>query len=89
MENFSPEWVILDIAAMTQSFGEAAQKLQDAVLGYLEVALIGDPPNGLAPRPSPLSRRIMWHALCLISAFRDHKRRFRVYDFQVPANCYS
>ncbi|MBV8553165.1 MAG: hypothetical protein JOY54_17850 [Acidobacteriaceae bacterium] len=58
--SYLAECIDLNLIAQGKSPAKAQESLENAINGYLRVALSGDP-TGLVPRPSPLSRRALYH----------------------------
>jgi hypothetical protein len=61
---FEAECIDLNLFIKAKSMNKAVNSLNDAIQGYLEVALGGDV-TGLVPRPSPLPRRLFYHWVSL------------------------
>ena len=54
------ECIDLDLMVKAKSMKQATDSLNEAIRGYLTVACEGDV-KGLIPRPSPISRRAVYH----------------------------
>lgn len=87
------ECIDLDIRVEETSLDRAVRSLNDAVEGYLSVALDGDR-SGLIPRRSPVSRRLLYHYRVLVSRLMEkllpRKRAGRLKQFELgrPSPCY-
>lgn len=81
---FVAECVDLNLIVRASSSDRAIEKLIEAMTGYLKVACAGDY-TGLIPRPSPLSRRFLYHGFLLLAQF-SRRRRFRLFDSS-PRSC--
>jgi hypothetical protein len=86
------ECLDLDIIVEENTLHKAVSGLNDAVKGYLAVALEGDT-KGLVPRKSPLKRRLMYRyrvlAFCLLNGFKRERQARRLKLFDVgPSLCY-
>lgn len=81
------QWVAvcidLDLIVKADTPDVAARSLYEALAGYLKTVEEGDP-EGLIPRPSPLSHRLRYHWFCLKAAFATRRRNFRLIDY--PTN---
>lgn len=58
---YCAECVDLDLLSLGKTPEEAIARLQEAMLGYLQVAFEGPSTKGLVLRPSPLGHRIYYH----------------------------
>lgn len=67
--DFVAECIDLNLIAEGQTVEEAIGGLQEAVYGYVHVALDGDT-RGVLPRPSPLTRRLHYHCQRLWNKLR-------------------
>jgi hypothetical protein len=68
------ECIDLDLLAQGDTLEEAIGKLQESMVGYLELAFSGST-NGLVLRPSPLSHKIRYWAHRLKCRFASHASR--------------
>ena len=83
------ECIDLNLVAMASTPGDALRSLKSAIVGHLKVSLDGASNlekqtglvKGLIPRPSSWRRRLVYHMLCLLAAFRSAERGFRLYAF--------
>lgn len=57
---FVAECIDLNLMVKAKSMNKATESLREAIAGYLEVAREGDI-KGLIPRPSPISRKALYH----------------------------
>lgn len=82
--DYTAECIDLDLMVRGKNPHETLRSLRHAIVGYLNVALAGDP-VGLVPRPSPFSRRARYHFFALRAALsiRDAgaKRDFLLSDW--------
>ena len=83
--HYVAECIDLDLIAEGQTVEEAIGGLQEAVSGYVRVALGGDT-RGLLPRPSPLSHRIHYYCQRLWNKLNrkdsHHQKNFVVAEVQ-------
>jgi predicted RNase H-like HicB family nuclease len=83
--DYVAECIDLDLIAEGQTAEEAIGGLQEAVYGYVNVALDGDT-YGLLPRPSPLSHRLHYHCRRLWSKLKrrdnEHQKHFVIAEIQ-------
>jgi len=81
---YTAECIDLDLIVRGKNPHEALRSLRDAIMGYLNVALSGDP-AGLVPRPSPFSHRARYHVFALRAALgiggAGAKRSFLISDW--------
>ncbi len=63
---FLAECIDLNLIVRAKTIEEAIESLKPAISGYLKTAFSG-PIEGLVPRPSPLSHRIRYHLLKVLS----------------------
>ena len=83
------ECIDLNLVATAATPEDALRSLKLAIAGHLKVSLEGASDlekqtglvKGLIPRPSSWRRRLVYHMLCLLAAFRSAERGFRLYDF--------
>ena len=68
------ECIDLNLLVKAKSMKQAIESLHEAISGYLAVACDGDM-AGLIPRPSPLKRRIRYHAIEMQSRIARLLRR--------------
>jgi hypothetical protein len=86
---FIGECVDLDIIVEENSLQNAVDSLNEAVEGFLHVALEGDP-RGLVPRYSPLSHRFLYHFRVLVHDVlrfveRKNSGGFKKFDLGCPS----
>jgi len=74
------ECVDLDIIVEAKTPEQAQRELNNAVFGYLKVVFASDDIEGLIPRPSPLSHRILYRLFCLTAALTSNRASFRISD---------
>jgi predicted RNase H-like HicB family nuclease len=70
------ECIDLDVAVSRQTPEEAQAELRDAMKGYLETVLAGDP-AGLLPRKSPFSHRLRFRLMSLQAALFSRKNSWQ------------
>lgn len=75
------ECIDLDLIVEADSPDAAVSGLQDAMMGYLKVALENDDHRGLLPRPSPIWNRLRYNWYCLRAALSRGRRNFRLFDW--------
>jgi hypothetical protein len=68
------ECIDLDLMVKARKPNKAMRELQDAVIGYVKVAVDSGDLKSLIPRPSPLSHRLHYHAVCMLSRFSRTKK---------------
>jgi hypothetical protein len=87
-DKFVAECIDLDIAVEEASFNRAVRSLNEAVEGYLSVALEGDV-RGLIPRPSPLSHRLLYHYRAFVYRLlaRKRPRKWKQFELGRPSLC--
>ena len=73
------ECVDLNLAVRADTPERTMQSLHDAIVGYLQAALNGNP-DGLIPRPSPLSHRLRYRLFCLLAAVSIKRQTLRLFD---------
>jgi len=76
---YTAECVDLDLMARGKTPHEAFMSLKSAIVGYLKVALDGDPTD-LVPRRSPVLHRLRYHACAFCAALIGSKRKFLLHD---------
>ncbi len=79
------ECIDLDITVQARSQEEAWEKLQDAVKGYIQVALEGDT-QGLLHRPSPLSHQIRYYRAKFLNAILHTWRLERTHPVETRSH---
>lgn len=87
------ECIDLDLAVEEKTIQRAITSLNEAIDGYIKVAVEGDS-TGLLPRRSPLRNRLMYHGVAVLvfvlKLFRRERgleRRVRMFDVN-PSLCY-
>lgn len=85
---YTAECIDLDLLVYGKTPHGALYSLQEAIVGYLNVASNGDC-TGLVPRPSPLSHRARYHLYALRAALSaGAKRNFLLSDWSPgPTPC--
>jgi hypothetical protein len=87
---FVAECTDLDLLVKARKANKAMRELEDAVKGYIQVAVDTGEVDTLVPRRSPLSHRVRYHLACL--AFRlSLLREVRLFDCTEIARpkCYA
>lgn len=86
-KGYLAECIDLDLIACAKTSDEASASLKDALGGYLKVALSGDP-QGLVPRPSPLSHRIRYYFFRVLACIKGTHRNFKLFRWSpTPSYC--
>jgi hypothetical protein len=92
-DRFVAECLDLDITVEENTLNKAVRSLNNAIEGYVTVALEGDV-HGLIPRPSPLSHRLLYHYRVFVYGLlarlfpRNQPRKLRRFEVERPSLCY-
>src|SRR5579884_1818887 len=79
---YTAECIDLDLTARGDTPYAAMHSLKQAIVGYLHVAVDGDP-TGLIPRRAPLGHRARYHWYAFLAAL-SIPRTFLVSDWSPP-----